>query len=161
MTVQSNPISCFLWGLITRGPPFTDLAVIFWPGLISHPSPGLSPSEHRLSQELLEFLIAYQDWFMLGTPPAPALPPTPLRSLTPPLTATVNVSVSDDERPNPGASSTATLAPQRNAGGMVQARARRRRLRAEAREIRMGRRYPCPLPRARCWARRAFSVAER
>ena len=65
---------------------------------MSHPSHELSPSEHRLSQEVLEFLIAYQDWFMLDTPPPPALPPTPSRSLTPPLTAT-NVSVSDDEGP--------------------------------------------------------------
>lgn len=67
---------------------------------MSHPSHELSPPEHRLSQEVLEFLIAYQDWFMLDTPPPPALSPTPSRSLTPPLTATANVSVSDDEGPD-------------------------------------------------------------
>jgi len=101
MTSQSEHsrlFACFLWGLFTRGPPFTDLAVIFRPGLMSHPSHELSPSEHRLSQEVLEFLIAYQDYFMLETPLPPALPPAPSRSLTPPLTA--NVSVSDDEGPD-------------------------------------------------------------
>jgi hypothetical protein len=79
---------------------FTDLAVIFRPGLMSHPSHELSPTEHRLSQEVLEFLIAHQDWFMLDTPPPPALSPIPSRSLTPPLTSAANVSVSDDEGPD-------------------------------------------------------------
>jgi hypothetical protein len=78
---------------------FTDLAVIFRPGLMSHPTHELSPTEHRLSQEVLEFLIAHQDWFMLDTPPPPALPPTPSRSLTPPLSPGASVSVSDDEGP--------------------------------------------------------------
>jgi hypothetical protein len=78
---------------------FTDLAVIFRPGLMSHPTHELSPSEHRLSQEVLEFLIAHQDWFMLDTPPPPVLPPTPSRSLTPPLSPGASVSVSDDEGP--------------------------------------------------------------
>jgi hypothetical protein len=64
---------------------------------MSHPTHELEPSEHRLSQDVLEFLIAHQDWFMLDTPPPPALPPTPSRSLTPPLSA--GVSVSDDEGP--------------------------------------------------------------
>ncbi|KAF7316721.1 Rho GTPase activator [Mycena chlorophos] len=49
----------------------TDLAVIFRPGLISHPSHEMSPSEHDLSQRVLEFLIAQQDWFMLDIPPPP------------------------------------------------------------------------------------------
>ena len=66
---------------------------------MSHPSHELSPPEHRLSQDVLEFLIAHQDWFMLDTPPPPALPPTPSRSLTPPLTSHT-VSVSDDEGPD-------------------------------------------------------------
>jgi hypothetical protein len=83
----------------TRASAFTDLAVIFRPGLISHPSHELSPTEHRLSQDVLEFLIAHQDWFMLDTPPPPALSPTPSRSLTPPIIGTTNVSLSDDEGP--------------------------------------------------------------
>ena len=78
---------------------FTDLAVIFRPGLMSHPTHELSPTEHRLSQEVLEFLIEHQDWFMLDTPPPPALPPTPSRSLTPPLSPGASVSVSDGEGP--------------------------------------------------------------
>ncbi|KAF8150814.1 Rho GTPase activation protein, partial [Crassisporium funariophilum] len=43
----------------------TNLAVIFRPGLISHPQHEMSPKEHALSQQVLEFLIAQQDWFML------------------------------------------------------------------------------------------------
>jgi hypothetical protein len=66
---------------------------------MSHPSHELSPAEHRLSQDVLEFLIEHQDWFMLDTPPPPALPPTPSRSLTPPLSPGASVSVSDDEGP--------------------------------------------------------------
>ncbi|KAH9963097.1 hypothetical protein BGW80DRAFT_854842 [Lactifluus volemus] len=68
---------------------------------MSHPDHELSPAEHRLSQDVLEFLIAHQDWFMLDTPPPPALPPTPSRSLTPPLTPhSAGISVSDDEGPD-------------------------------------------------------------
>ena len=48
-----------------------DLAVIFRPAVLSHPDHELQPHEHRLSQEVLEFLIAHQDWFMLDiTPPS-------------------------------------------------------------------------------------------
>lgn len=42
-----------------------DLAVIFRPALLSHPTHELSPTEHQLSQDVLEFLIEHQDWFML------------------------------------------------------------------------------------------------
>lgn len=50
-----------------------DLALIFQPGLLAHPI-HKKPKEHALSQEVLEFLIAQQDWFMLDIPP----PPLPL-----------------------------------------------------------------------------------
>ena len=66
---------------------------------MSHPTHELEPSEHRLSQDVLEFLIEHQDWFMLDTPPPPALPPTPTRSLTPPISPDASVSVSDGEGP--------------------------------------------------------------
>jgi len=33
------------------------------------------PSEHALSQRVLEFLIAHQDWFMLDIPPPPLRKP--------------------------------------------------------------------------------------
>ncbi|KAJ6520910.1 Rho GTPase activation protein [Mycena vulgaris] len=49
----------------------SNLAVIFRPGLISHPAHEMSPTEHNLSQQVLEFLIAQQDWFMLDIPPPP------------------------------------------------------------------------------------------
>jgi len=47
----------------------TNLAVIFRPGLISHPKHEMSPEQHQLSQQVLEFLIAQQDWFMLDIAP--------------------------------------------------------------------------------------------
>lgn len=49
----------------------TNLAVIFRPGLISHPQHEMSPGEHALSQRVLEFLIEHQDHFMLDIPPPP------------------------------------------------------------------------------------------
>src|SRR6266404_5093806 len=70
---------------------------------MSHPDHELSPAEHQLSQDVLEFLIAHQDWFMLDTPPPPAFPPTPARSLTPPISpydASARTSVSDGEGPD-------------------------------------------------------------
>ena len=50
----------------------TDLAVIFRPAVLSHPDYEMQPKEHKLSQEVLEFLIAHQDWFMLEVAPPPA-----------------------------------------------------------------------------------------
>ncbi|EKM58504.1 uncharacterized protein PHACADRAFT_252881 [Phanerochaete carnosa HHB-10118-sp] len=47
-----------------------NLAVIFRPALLSHPSHELSPPEHQLSQDVLEFLIEHQDWFMLDISPS-------------------------------------------------------------------------------------------
>ncbi|KAI0091091.1 Rho GTPase activation protein [Irpex rosettiformis] len=49
-----------------------NLAVIFRPALLSHPTHELSPHEHQLSQDVLEFLIEHQDWFMLEIPPPSA-----------------------------------------------------------------------------------------
>ncbi|KAF9648004.1 Rho GTPase activation protein [Thelephora ganbajun] len=48
-----------------------NLAVIFRPAVLSHPDHEMQPQEHRLSQEVLEFLIAHQDWFMLDISPPP------------------------------------------------------------------------------------------
>jgi len=48
-----------------------DLAVIFRPGVLNHPSHEMSPEHHRLTQEVVEFLIEHQDWFMLDIPPPP------------------------------------------------------------------------------------------
>jgi hypothetical protein len=45
--------------------------VIFRPAVLSHPDYEMQPKEHKLSQEVLEFLIAHQDWFMLDIPPPP------------------------------------------------------------------------------------------
>ncbi|KAI0331831.1 Rho GTPase activation protein [Cubamyces sp. BRFM 1775] len=53
-----------------------NLAVIFRPALIAHPTHEMSPQEHQLSQDVLEFLIAHQDWFMFDIPPPPTSKPT-------------------------------------------------------------------------------------
>ncbi len=46
-----------------------DLATVFRPGIINHPSDEMSPTQHKLSQQVLEFLIAQQDWFMMDVSP--------------------------------------------------------------------------------------------
>ncbi|KZT40042.1 Rho GTPase activation protein [Sistotremastrum suecicum HHB10207 ss-3] len=51
--------------------PASNLAVIFRPGILAHPSHDMAPKENELSQQVLEFLIANQDWFMLDIPPPP------------------------------------------------------------------------------------------
>lgn len=43
-----------------------NLAAIFQPGLLSHPSHYMSPPEYRLSQDVLIFLIENQDSFLIG-----------------------------------------------------------------------------------------------
>ena len=48
-----------------------DLAVIFRPAVLNHPAHEMSPDHHKQSQEVLEFLIENQDWFMLDIPPPP------------------------------------------------------------------------------------------
>jgi hypothetical protein len=61
-------ISIWLPGMVKT----TDLAVIFRPAVLSHPDYELQPKEHKLSREVLEFLIAHHVWFMLDiTPPPP------------------------------------------------------------------------------------------
>lgn len=44
----------------------SDLATIFQPGIIAHPDHEMLPSEHALSQKVLEFLINKQDHFLIG-----------------------------------------------------------------------------------------------
>lgn len=61
--------------------------MIFRPGLLSHPAHEMSPKEHRLSQEVLEFLIAHQDWFMLDVPPPPRNDSVMLGASTPMATS--------------------------------------------------------------------------
>ena len=77
---------------------FEDLAVIFRPALIAHPSHELSPQEHQLSQEVLEFLIAHQDWFMLDIPPPPSRSDSAQTVPTTPVDIMPS-SGSDDEQP--------------------------------------------------------------
>lgn len=43
-----------------------NLAAIFQPGIISHPSHDMAPQEYRLSQDVLIFLIENQDNFLIG-----------------------------------------------------------------------------------------------
>jgi hypothetical protein len=43
-----------------------NLAAIFQPGMLSHPAHDMAPSEYRLSQDVLIFLIENQDHFLIG-----------------------------------------------------------------------------------------------
>lgn len=43
-----------------------NLAAIFQPGMLSHPSHDMSPMEYRLSQDVIIFLIENQDNFLIG-----------------------------------------------------------------------------------------------
>ena len=43
-----------------------NLAAIFQPGIISHPTHDMSPRDYRLSQDVLIFLIENQDNFLIG-----------------------------------------------------------------------------------------------
>ena len=43
-----------------------NLAAIFQPGLLSHPTHDMKPPEYRLSQDVLIFLIENQDSFLIG-----------------------------------------------------------------------------------------------
>ena len=43
-----------------------NLAAIFQPGIISHPSHDMAPMEYRLSQDVLIYLIENQDNFLIG-----------------------------------------------------------------------------------------------
>ena len=43
-----------------------NLAAIFQPGLLSHPTHDMRPQEYRLSQDVLIFLIDNQDSFLIG-----------------------------------------------------------------------------------------------
>ncbi|KIS68917.1 uncharacterized protein UMAG_02902 [Mycosarcoma maydis] len=68
--------------------PSSNLAVIFQPGMFSHPSHELSPGEHKLAVQVLEFLIDHQDHFVLGMSPQPAsqLPQDELTAVSKPIT---------------------------------------------------------------------------
>ncbi|SNX83798.1 related to BAG7 - Rho GTPase activating protein [Melanopsichium pennsylvanicum] len=68
--------------------PSSNLAVIFQPGMFSHPSHELSPTEHKLAVQVLEFLIDHQDQFVLGMSPQPAsqLSPRELTAVSKPVT---------------------------------------------------------------------------
>ena len=44
----------------------SNLAAIFQPGLLSHPTHNMAPHEYRLSQDVLIFLIENQDHFLVG-----------------------------------------------------------------------------------------------
>ena len=55
--------------------------MIFRPAVLSHPTHELAPQDQQLSQDVLEFLIEHQDWFMLDIAPASGSG----RSAAPPL----------------------------------------------------------------------------
>ncbi|EJF64820.1 Rho GTPase activation protein [Dichomitus squalens] len=74
-----------------------NLAVIFRPALIAHPSHEMSPQEHQLSQDVLEFLIKHQDWFMLDIPPPPTTKPSDSAVTVPMKEPVADILASSDE----------------------------------------------------------------
>ncbi|KAH9949947.1 Rho GTPase activation protein [Amylocystis lapponica] len=76
-----------------------NLAVIFRPALIAHPSHELSPQEHQLSQDVLEFLIAHQDWFILDIPAPPTRRPSDGTTLEMSADPVDVIPSSDEEQP--------------------------------------------------------------
>lgn len=73
MTATSECLTKWVANYLNLCTTYSDLAVIFRPGIIAHPEHEMSPHAHALSQKVLEFLIAHQDWFMLDI--IPPLPP--------------------------------------------------------------------------------------
>lgn len=87
----------------------SNLATIFQPGIIAHPSHAMAPQEHARSRQVLEFLIEHQDDFTVGSELAPdieqeAAPVPPPRAPSPPPLPHADVvpSDSDDEAPAGG-----------------------------------------------------------
>lgn len=63
----------------------------------------MSPKEHALSQKVLEFLIAQQDWFMLDIPPPPqSAPGSPISDESSMDDITVFPSSDDERQPGSG-----------------------------------------------------------
>ncbi|CAG8624757.1 825_t:CDS:2, partial [Gigaspora rosea] len=50
--------------------PSKNLASIFQPGILSHPDHDMEPEQYKLSQEVVEFLIDYQNYFLMTLPNA-------------------------------------------------------------------------------------------
>ncbi|CAG8593276.1 18773_t:CDS:2 [Racocetra fulgida] len=48
--------------------PSKNLASIFQPGILSHPDHDMEPEQYKLSQEVVEFLIDYQNYFLMTLP---------------------------------------------------------------------------------------------
>lgn len=67
--------------------PASNLAVMFQPGMFSHPSHVQSPIEHKLAVQVLEMLINHQDQFVLGMQPQPSstLPQEELTGVSKPV----------------------------------------------------------------------------
>ncbi|KAG6813956.1 hypothetical protein H0H92_005211 [Tricholoma furcatifolium] len=80
----------------------SNLAVIFRPGLISHPNHETSPQEFELSQNVLQFLIEHQDHFMLDIPPPPNGAIKSIKSQNPDMDDVLSVPSSDEELSNVG-----------------------------------------------------------
>lgn len=60
---SSDQLVCIANETCYRSHPESDLAVIFQPGILSHPDHRMLPPEHALSQTVLEFLVTHVDDF--------------------------------------------------------------------------------------------------
>lgn len=67
--------------------PVSDLAMIFQPGMFSHPAHLNSANEHKIAVQVLEFLIEHQDHFVLGLsqPPPANISPSELTAVSRPV----------------------------------------------------------------------------
>lgn len=62
----------------------------------------MSPQEHQLSQDVLEFLIKHQDWFMLDIPPPPTTKPSDSAVTVPMAEPVADITVSSDDEESGG-----------------------------------------------------------
>ncbi|KAG0635602.1 hypothetical protein HOY80DRAFT_435625 [Tuber brumale] len=108
----------------------SNLAAIFQPGLISHPSHDMAPGEYKLSQEVLVFLITHQDHFLLGMRGSedqnqaslvgPNIPSSPRRSKTVVSRSPSNASAgADDVRKYGGVRRNVSVTSRRSSGSPV------------------------------------------
>ncbi|CAG8584814.1 18335_t:CDS:10 [Dentiscutata erythropus] len=67
--------------------PSKNLASIFQPGILSHPDHDMDPEQYKLSQEVVEFLIDYQNYFLMSLPnpdhDIPVIEPIRTRNIDP------------------------------------------------------------------------------
>jgi hypothetical protein len=103
----------------------SNLAAIFTPGMLSHPSHDLDPVQYKISQRVVEFLIEFHMCFNMPHATAlhkdPVMHPSAAHAVLPPHANTPQeVVLNDTQRLNQKAS-TSTLGSQRSTRTITQA----------------------------------------